>query len=443
MKVKKFSSTELVSVLSSLPSTNHYWLAYSGGMDSTVMLHAISRVSENFGDSKISAVHVHHGISENADAWVDHCQQFCKGLEIDLTVLHVNAQIKNGESPEEKARQLRYQAIQELMKKNDILLTAHHQNDQAETYLLHLLRGSGPRGLSCMPLIREFGCGYIARPLLSFNRKQLADYARQEQLQWINDESNKNIDLDRNYIRNEILPVIEKKWPSAVKTISRSAEHQSELTELLDEFINEDFKNLTSDKKNVLSIDELVKLPVNKAKYILFSWLRNLDYPVPNSRIMENIITQLVNASWDSEACIRWNDAEIRRYRDKIYAMRPLSTHDPDITHTWNVNEPLKVASGILSARKVTGEGIDTTLVRNDIVMVKYRHGGEHIQPYGKAHRCELKKLFQEIGMPPWLRDRIPLIYLEDKLIAVSDLWIDTSFHAKQNHEGWAISLTQ
>jgi tRNA(Ile)-lysidine synthase len=441
LKKKVFSTSELTSILSNLPSTKHYWVAYSGGMDSTVLLHAISQSRKKLQVTEVTAVHVNHGINKDADLWADHCRIFCAEINIDFEVLNIDARHEKGESPEAKARELRYQAIKSLMSNDDILLTAHHQNDQAETFLLQLLRGSGAKGLSCMPLIRGYGKGSLVRPLLTFSREQLAVYAKQENLVWIEDISNENTDYDRNHIRRDILPIIEKRWPAAVKTIARSADHQAEITEILDEVVNEDFKKMSSSDMSILEIEKINLLPLDRRKYMLYFWLRKLNLPVPNSQVMQKLIEELINAAWDSEACVRWKGVEVRRYRNKIYAMNPLPNHDPDVVYTWKISQPLELSVGILKAKRNRGKGIKVECIKNENVEVRYRQGGEYIQPYGKSHKCELKKLFQENGILPWQRNRMPLIYLEDKLIAVSDLWVDAAFYATGNEEGWTIFL--
>ncbi len=441
MKKKEFSTSALTSILSNLPPTKHYWVAYSGGVDSTVLLYALSQSKNKLQEEEITAVHVNHGINKDANLWVDHCRKFCTEINIDFEVLNIDARHVKGESPEAKARELRYQALKGLMNDDDYLLTAHHQNDQAETLLLQLLRGSGAKGLSCMPLIRSYGNGSLVRPLLTFSRGQLMAYAMQEKLFWIEDKSNENIDYDRNYIRKDILPIFEKRWPAAVKTIARSADHQAEITEIIEDVASDDFKKICSSDLNILEIEKINSLPFYRRKYVLYFWLRKLILPVPSSQVMQKVIEELINAAWDSEACVHWKGAEVRRYRNKIYAMSPLSKHDPDIIHTWKITEPLELSVGMLKAKRDKGKGIKSECIKNEKVEVRYRQGGEHIQPYGKAHICELKKLFQERGILPWQRNRIPMIYHEDKLIAVSDLWVDVAFCATGNEEGWSISF--
>jgi len=358
LKKKEFSILELTSILSNLPSTKHYWVAYSGGIDSTVLLYALSQLKNKLQAEEITAVHVNHGINRDADLWVDHCRKYCTEINMDIEVLNIDARHVKGESPEAKARELRYQALKSLMSDDDILLTAHHQNDQAETLLLQLLRGSGAKGLSCMPLIRSYGNGSLVRPLLTFGREQLVTYAKQEKLAWIEDKSNENTDYDRNYIRKEILPIIEKRWPSAVKTIARSADHQAGITEILDDVANDDFKKISSSDMHLMEIEKINLLPVHRRKYVLYFWLRKLNLPVPSSQVIQKVIEELINAAWDSEACVRWKDAEIRRYRNKIYAMSPLSNHDPDIVYTWEITEPLELSVGMLKTERDKGKGI-------------------------------------------------------------------------------------
>ena len=429
-----------MAVLHKLPLPRHYWVAYSGGVDSSVLLHALYQQRDQL-QSELVAIHVNHGLSPNANAWMKHCQSFCKTKKIRFEKITVDASDNKNKSPEAWARELRYKAMADLMEKNDVLLTAHHQNDLAETILLQLLRGSGPEGLAGIPEIRSFGTGWIARPLLSFTRKELEKYGKQEQLQWIEDESNTDMAFDRNFIRHHIMPVITERWPSTSRTLSRAARHQADIAVLLDEIAGRDLDNIRNTEFNTMKIEGINSLSNARKRNVLRFWLKNTGLPVPSADIIENIINELVSAKNDSTPCISWEGAEVRRYRDMVYAMPPLKEHDSEATFRWCLNQPLELNVGRLEAKLTKGKGLKSSYIRDNVIDVRFRYGGESIRPAGRKHTHDLKKLFQEVGVPPWQRDRIPLLYLEGKFAAVAGLWIDDAFSAKKDEAGWDISI--
>jgi len=429
-----------MAVLHKLPLPRHYWVAYSGGVDSSVLLHVLSNIHVQL-KSAVIAIHVNHGLSPNAGNWVQHCQSFCNARKIRFEKVTIDASGNKDKSPEAWARELRYKAMAEFMEKGDILLTAHHQDDLAETILLQLLRGAGPEGLAGIPEIRSFGAGWLARPLMPFTRKELEEYARQEQLQWIEDESNSNTGFDRNFIRQHIMPVVIKRWPSASRTLMRAARHQADMSVLLDEIASNDLENVGDSKCNTLNVKSINSLSIARKRNVLRFWLRKTGLPVPGSEIIENIINELVNAKRGSMPCVRWQGAEIRRYRETVYAMPALNEHDVEETYTWSLCQPLELDIGHLEARLTRGKGLKSSCIKNKMIDVRFRNGGECIRPAGRKHSHDLKKLFQEEGIPPWQRDRIPLLYLDGKLAAVAGLWIDEAFSAKEDDESWDISM--
>jgi tRNA(Ile)-lysidine synthase len=224
----------LLDYLQTLPETKHYWVGYSGGVDSHVLLHLLTSIRNKI-HSTVTAVHINHGISKNSDIWSEYCKQVCDHFDVTFKHIKINADCPDGDSLENWARQQRYAAFAELVRQNDILLTAHNRDDQAETVLLQLLRGSGPRGLSAMPVVKQISKGLLARPLLNYSRKEILDYANNVDLKWIDDETNDDIKYDRNYLRQIVIPVLEERWPSFSQVVSRSARHQSEILQILDE----------------------------------------------------------------------------------------------------------------------------------------------------------------------------------------------------------------
>ncbi len=415
-------------------------VAFSGGIDSTVLLHALHRMQE-FDGLNLFAVHVNHGLSRNAGAWAAHCRAFCEARRIAFEMMEIDARGGGSQGPEARARALRYRALGRCVGQDDVLLTAHHRDDQAETVLLRLLRGAGAEGLAGMPAIRPFGAGWLARPLLAVTRNDIADYARRENLSWVEDESNVDTGLDRNFIRCRVMPVIAGRWPSAGATLARAAEHQADLAALLDDMAALDLAAAQDPAGGALMVPAVNRLSLPRKRNLLRYWLKTTRASIPGARIVENIIDQLFEARADSLPCVRFGGTEVRRYRDRVYAMTPLEEGDHGARYVWRLPEPLELKVGRLVARPVKGAGLRADAVAGDKVDVRFRTGGERIRPAGRKHTRELKKLFQEAGIPPWRRDRIPLLYLDDTLAAVAGLWVDEQFSAGKEEDGWEISL--
>jgi len=213
------------------------WIAYSGGLDSQVLLHLC--VQSKYMN-KIKAIHIHHGLSKNADQWVEHCKETCQNLKIPLIIKYIQINEIKRKSLEELARHKRYEIFEELLEENDVLLMAHHADDQAETFLLRALRGSGIEGLSAIPQQRKLGKGILYRPLLNFSRMELQKYAHENNLKWIEDESNQCEKFDRNFLRKQIIPILKNRWKGLEKTLCRTAHIQTETAQLLLEHAQQD-----------------------------------------------------------------------------------------------------------------------------------------------------------------------------------------------------------
>ena len=338
---------------------------------------------------------------------------------------------------------MRYEAIRKLLSTDDILLTAHHGDDLAETFFLQLMRGAGPEGLAGMPKIRIFEPGWIVRPFLDYTRNQLYSYAVQNKLEWIEDESNSDTSFDRNYIRNQVIPYLRERWPAVTSTFVRSSRHQADLLDILKYSAEVDLQNVMGESVDVLNIGEFNKLSVARKRNLLRFWLKINNIPSANSAIIEEIITNLVDARDDCQPLVAWSNTEIRRYRDTIYLLHALPCLDNTITYTWILPQSLDIKYGRLEAKRSTGKGIKTAALVDNIIDVRFRHGGEEIQPVGRKETHKLKKMYQQAGVPPWKRDRIPLLYINDELAAVAGYWINRKFHAVGNEPGWDITLIE
>ncbi len=430
------------NLLDALPraGVTRYWLAYSGGLDSHVLLHALHALMARQPGLTLGAVHVHHGLHAAADQWAAHCMAVCAALDIPCRVLHVQARPAVGESPEDAARRARYQALQGVVGAGECLLTAHHQDDQAETLLLQLLRGSGVAGLAGMPACAAFGAGLLARPLLTHNRAELRDYAEHHGLRWVEDDSNAETGFDRNYLRHEILPRLRARWPAVAAALTRSAGHCAAATDLLQTLATQDLAGLRGPTPDTLAIDRLQTLEVARQDNALRAWLRELDLPTPSTAHLRQVRTALLAAAADAMPCVRWPGAELRRYRKLLYAMPPLPAHDAGQALDWDLYQPLTLPDGAgrLQVALSSGHGLDAAL-RGRRIEVRFRRGGEICKPVGRGHHHDLRKLFQEAGVPAWRRERIPLLYVDGELAAVVGLWVCEPYQAAAQSPGLVV----
>jgi tRNA(Ile)-lysidine synthase len=419
-----FDPGTLRTTLETLPATRRYVIGYSGGLDSHVLLQALSRLREDGGVPELLAVHVDHGLQADAADWARHCERVCAGLDVSFAAVAVDAGPETGEAPEAAARRARYAALRALMRPDDILLTAHHRGDQAETVLLQLLRGAGPAGLAAMPVLAAFTPGWHARPLLGVGREALRRYAEHEGLTWIEDPSNTDPRFDRNYLRHGVMPRLRERWPSAEQTLARAARHQAQIAALLREFGVEDLERVRGSRDDSLSVSRLLGLSESRRANTLREWFRRRRMPPPSEAQLERLVSDVLEARDDAEPLLRLDQLELRRYRDDLYALAPLSPHDPGRVIDWDGRSPLTLdpPGCRIDAADLRGLGLDPERLEGPLT-VRFRRGGERCRPSDSSETRELKKLFQEIGMPPWERDRVPLIYSGERLVAVIGHW--------------------
>ncbi|MFQ5487832.1 MAG: tRNA lysidine(34) synthetase TilS [Gammaproteobacteria bacterium] len=434
-----FTLSNFSAILQELPAAHRYWVAYSGGRDSHVLLHALAALRERL-PGELCAVHVDHGLSPDAPRWAAHCRVVCKGLGVPLRVLESDARPRRGESPEAAARRVRYQAFAGLMAEHDCLLTAHHQDDQAETLLLQLLRGSGPHGLAAMPRQSAFAAGSHVRPLLDFSRASLAAYARDAALQWVEDESNFDTGIRRNFLRHQLFPLLETLWPAAAATLARSAAHCAEAASLLDALAEADLASVAGPAPRQLSVSALRDLEVARRRNVLRYWCRGLGLPLPRTAHLQRIEQDLLGAGADRMPVLRWEGVEMRRYRDGLYAQPAARAFDRTQVLSWDPRRPLLLpgGNGVLVARTVSGSGLSHEACRQGRLTVRFRQGGERCA-MDDGHHHSLKKLLQEHGIPPWERERLPLIYVGDELAAVAGIWVCGAYRAGSGEAGWLI----
>ena len=428
-----FDLPALLDQLHRLPPVGRFVVAYSGGRDSHVLLHALASLDALPNGASLSACHVDHSLHPDSARWSVHCEAVCADLGVPCDPLRVDARPASGESPEAVARERRYAALRGVVGEGDCLLTAHHRDDQAETFLIQLLRGGGPRGLAAMPRVARFGDGWHARPLLPFGRDQLAAYAEVHRLSWIDDPSNFDTDLDRNYLRHRLMPAISERWHGASTTLARAAGHNAEAAELLEQLAEADLTGLEGSRPTTLSVSGLLALEPARRRNVLLIWFRRRGLAVPTARHLEQLDTDVLFAAVDAQPRLRWAGVEARRHRDDLYTF-PLAP-DPELpaSSLWpNLSIPLELPDGrCLHARPGTEGGIRLAALEGARVSIRFRHGGERCQPAGRAHGHSLKKLLQESGLPPWERDCLPLLYFDDELVAAIGLWVCEPFAAR------------
>ncbi len=386
-----------------------------------VLLYAMVE-QQNRLQGEITAVHVHHGLADESNDWVEHCQTQCARLNIPLEIHYVKVS-KQGSGIEAEARTQRYAVFADILEHNGILITAHHQNDQAETVIHHLIRGSGPAGLAAMPAVKNFANGKHCRPLLGIERGQLAKYAGQNNIDYVEDPSNKDTSYSRNYIRHNILPEMLRHWPEAIRGISRAASIQAEQLQLTDEIAAEDLVRVTNDN-GTLSISKLEEFsPVRQGNCLRY-WLRyfghediNLQMPQLDARRSE-----VIQAAATSNPGMSIKNTEIKRYQGQLFQLAKLA-FTPELKHKsgkviWELNSDLSIPSAGLYLQPqmlINTLGLKPA----EKVEVRFRQGGEKFQPEGQKNHKTLKQLFQQWQVPTWRRNSIPLIYYKNELVMI------------------------
>lgn len=411
--------SKLLSTLQYYPNQS-YLLAYSGGMDSHVLLHALAHLQSIGKIQQLRAIHIDHGLQGASSAWSRHCKQTSDTLGVNCEVISLNLKIPEGESLEAVARDARYTVLKQSLAQGEALLTAHHQNDQAETVLLQLFRGSGVDGLAAMPKAKPFEQGIFLRPLLDYSRQFLEDYAKEYQLDYIDDPSNFDTDFDRNFLRHDVLPLLQARWKGLTKNLTRVARLQAEAKHLLEQSAELDYQTVVGEKLT-LSVGDLLPLSEVRKKSVIRLWLRKKQFLMPSEVKLKHIISDVLYAKVDAMPCVHWNNIEVRRYQNLLYALEKNQTHKASRVIDWDVNSSLNLPSETIVVDNL-GEW-KVPLQQADNVTVRFRQGGERIRLRGHEQTVKLKKLLQESNIPPWERDCIPLIYLGKKLIMVYPHW--------------------
>ena len=421
-------------------------LGLSGGLDSVVLLEVLRRLAGPLG-FRLSCVHVNHGISPNARRWAAFCARRCKRHAIALALHQVDVEPYRAEGLEAAARRARYQVY--ARQEADFVVLAQHLDDQAETMLLQLLRGAGVKGGAAMPLLRQQESGRkskrarapaILRPMLALSRKEIEAYAKANKLKWVEDESNADTRYERNFLRHRVLPVIGKAFPGYRATLARAAGHLAEASLILDDLAQADATLAVSGNRLVLA--ELRRIGVARTKNLVRWLLLQQGDAAPEADRLQEGLRQLFQARDDAAVRVVLGACELRRYAGCAYLLRSLAEVPAELRRDWNGKRvwPLPELGGTLHFVRGPGAGLDCALIGERGLSVSLRQGGEKLRLRPGGSTRSLKNLLQEARMPPWERERLPLIYCADALVAVPGLGVASGWQAGGGNVGWTIT---
>jgi tRNA(Ile)-lysidine synthase len=414
-------------------------VAFSGGLDSTVLLSTLCRLK---APAAVRAAHVDHGLNPRSAEWSEHCARVAAAHGVEFVGVRVGVDRASGEGLEAAAREARYRALSELLMPGEWLLTAHHADDQLETVLLRLLRGTGVRGLRGIIAFAPFGAGRLARPLLNFTREEIRAEAYERRMKWLDDPSNAEPRHDRNYLRLNVLPALRARWPAAAQHAERLAEQASDAEQLLEAVAADDARALAAPwhvpRATLAALDE------PRQRNLLRHLLRAVGLDTPSARKLEELRCALLESHAESRARVCWPSGEGRVYREALHLLAPLPAASPPgyaariaAGESW-VGPEGRIA--LVPARD--GDGLPQSWLERGLTL-KFRSGGERFRPRGRDHHHSLKHLFQESGVVPWMRDRVPLLYRGDELAAIGDLWVSADVAAAPASEPrWRVQWT-
>ncbi|MDG1163874.1 MAG: tRNA lysidine(34) synthetase TilS [Porticoccaceae bacterium] len=418
-----------------LNSAPQILVALSGGLDSTVLLHLLLAA---LPAERLYAVHINHGLSKNADYWQSAVEGYCQSLGVRLHSETVEV-VASGEGIEAAARSARYSLFEELLQKDGLLLLGHHADDQVETMLYRLLRGSGAKGLAGMPAQRALGQGQLIRPLLAASRAELEAYAQAQDLVWVEDESNAEDKFDRNFLRNQVLPVMAQRWPDYRQSLQLSSDQSKEADQLAESLAGEDMAQLDCREERAgwsICIENFMQFSDLRQRNILRHWPGLHGMAAPNKKIITEINDCVIGVREDAQPVVAWQAMQWRRFQGRLYLLRSnICDFAPEQRYQWSMEQILQLADNShIAVYEVMGEGL--ALKAGQSVTLCYRQGGERCKPVGRCHSNSLKKLFLEYGIEPWWRDRMPLLYVDETLVAVGDCWVCDGWQAQQGQSG-------
>lgn len=404
----------------SLFTSRQILVAFSGGLDSTVLLHQLVQWRAQQPTLSLRAIHIHHGLSVHADAWVAHCEAVCAQWQVPLVVERVTL-ADAGLGIEAHARQARYQAFADALLPGEVLATAQHLDDQCETFLLALKRGSGPAGLSAMAEISAFAGTQLIRPLLTQTRAALEQWARQYQLRWIEDESNQDDAYDRNFLRLQVLPLLQQRWPHFADATARSASLCAEQESLLDELLADELSGCTT-ANGTLVLTPLMAMSRVRRAALLRRWLAAQNAPMPSRDGLDRLWQEVALAREDASPCLRFGDYEVRRYQGQLWWIKSAVGQSETILPWPCWQMPLTLPAG-LGYLRLQPDGELRMPREDECVSIRFKASGMlHI--VGRNGGRKLKKIWQELNVPSWRRDTTPLLFYGETLIAAAGVFV-------------------
>ncbi len=420
----------------------------SGGLDSTVLLHLCVALKEQGIIRTLEAIHINHGLSPNAAAWQSFCESICYRWSVPMVSRQVTVQKGAGEGLEASARAARYQQYEDCLRSGDCLLQAHHLNDQAETLLYRIIRGCGVHGLAAIPRERTLGEAVILRPLLGVSREAIHAYAQKHDLEWVEDESNRDVTYDRNFLRHDVLPVVSRRWSGVLSNLGHLAEDAADVAELLDQVAEADMKQALSTKEMlyhsgqpVLDIGCINGLSDYRQRNLLRHWLRRQGFLLPGRAALQSILDELIAAAQDACPVVGWEGCEIRRHEGAIVAMQPLGQLQPYscelvLAATGCIDLPGNGRVSVEPGR----QGQTQAWLRSGVagLSLGYRSGLQvaSFRLPGRKGRKSLKKWLNELSVPAWVRDRLPILHRGGELVAIPGLLVNAEYAAAPDDPG-------
>jgi tRNA(Ile)-lysidine synthase len=413
-------------------------VALSGGPDSAALLRATVALGKNFRALPLRAVHIDHGLQPAAADFRAACERLCAQLRIPLRIVAIEVPHAPGASLEAAARETRYAALSLEMQPRECLLTAHHRQDQAETLLLQALRGAGVKGMSAMPACRPFGPGWHVRPLLDVAHGDLKRFGEFERAASI-DPMNQDLRFDRVYLRTAVWPLIEKRWPGAAISLARAARHMAEAQRLLEMAAGADVARLRDG--DALSIPGLRALSPLQRVNVVRLWVSQEGLEAPSTARLIEALRQVFDAEADHQPAIVWGGHALRRYRQRLFVTRADPPRVPD-ARTWSpvAGSSLELGPALGNLTWIAQQGGIAAERLPASVIVRRRDGGETLKPASSARTQTVQHLCQALGVLPWMRDALPLVFAGDELIAIADLWLDARWCAAADAPGLGIA---
>ncbi|ELU1437860.1 tRNA lysidine(34) synthetase TilS [Providencia rettgeri] len=431
-------------ILNKIQGFEQLLVGFSGGIDSTVLLHALFQIRQtHLPTLSIRAIHIHHGLNHKADAWEQHCAQLCSQWDIPFICRHVTVD-PSQKGVEAAARDARYQAYREELMANEILVTAQHLDDQAETFMLALKRGSGPAGLSSMPESLPFlalsGATWLLRPLLSTPRVELETYMQENQLAWVEDDSNQDDRYDRNFLRLHIMPALTERWPHFPHAVARSAALCAEQETLLDELLKETLEGMM-DYRGGLFIDDLQDCSLSKRNVLIRRWIGLHQLPMPPFNQLERIWQEVALARQDADPICRLGQFEVRRYQGALWVIKRINSL-ANKQFQWHYPKPFELPESLGVLHVMAGQGQIRPPLPHETATIRFGLQGT-LNIVGRHRSRSSKKLWQELGVAPWMRERVPLVYYNDQLITAVGCFITPEGLADETQLGIAIDWQQ